>query len=160
MRANLDPSVSDSEPSRPRPRFSLLTLVLATTIVALSVVLWRVGNEVVPLRAEVKRLRNEVGELVVEDETKICAIQVRTDDDLTWKWRIWIPPGKKYKLKCTAGRIPKEGFENRDLDTISLRESGEYWVTYRIRKDLKNGRWEGTLAYAKWFCRGRFTRLG
>jgi len=141
--------IESCEPGRARPRFSLSTLLLVTTIAALGVAVWQLGREVVPMREEVRRLRDEVGDLFVEDESKLCAIRVRTDDDLTWKWRVWIPPGRGYRLRTdqVAGhKVSKEGFGTRG-GTITMRDSGEYWVKYQIRQDLIDGKWYGSLSW-------------
>ncbi len=86
----------------PRPRFSLLTLLLLTTVVAMSVALWQLGSEVVPLREEVRQLRAEVGKLSVFDDEKIYAIQLKTEEKNVWWWRIYLPPGKFFlsKIGC------------------------------------------------------------
>jgi hypothetical protein len=139
-----------SEPGRPapgvssspgtRPRFSLLTALLLTALVAAGIVIWQLYAELVPLRAENRRLRDEVGELSIEDETKFHAVAVRTDDDLTWKWRIWIPQGGKYQLHYSSEQIPETGFAPSH-GWISVGEAGEHWVEYRIRQDAESGQW-------------------
>jgi len=131
---------------RPRLRFSLLTLLLLTTIVALGLALWQVGSEVVPLREEVRKLRMEAGDLIVEDESKLCAVQVHTDSYLTWKWRIWIPLGKQYRLQCISGRVARNGFVFEEGSTSNLYDSGEFWVAYRIRRDPIDEKWYGSIA--------------
>jgi len=139
--------IENSELGRGRPRFSLLTLLLVTTIAALGVTVWQLGREVVPLREEIRRLRDEVGDLVVEDKSKFCAIRARTDEYLTWKWRLWIPPGQTYVLKYKSGKISEKAFDTYSASgTMYFEESGEYWVAYRIRKDPRDGRWYGNLS--------------
>jgi hypothetical protein len=44
-----------------RPQVSLLTLLLFMTSVALSVALWQIGQDIVPLRNTVRDLRDELG---------------------------------------------------------------------------------------------------
>lgn len=134
-----------TELPRHRPRFSLLTLLLLMTIAAMGIVIWPLWGEVEPLRTEVRRLRNEVGALSVEDETKFHAIAVPTSDEFTWKWRVWIPPGRHYRVFYQGDAIPKAGYP-ASLGSISLGTSGEQWVEYRIRQDLRAGQWMGALA--------------
>jgi hypothetical protein len=88
------------------PRFSLLTILLLTALVACGFTIWQLWREVRPLRAEVARLRAEVGQLTIEDTDKAYAIQVHTFDDDTWKWRIYLPPGRKYSLHTRSGNLP------------------------------------------------------
>lgn len=138
--------MSAEEMPTPRPRFSLLTLVLVTTIVALAVSVGLLYREVGPLRIEVKRLRAEVGELDVRDKSKIHAIQVPSGSKLEWKWRIWIPEGITYSLRSSGGDIPKEGFPEFG-GTMYLREPGEHVIRYVIERDPKRDGWAGKLVH-------------
>jgi hypothetical protein len=127
-----------------RPRFSLLTALLLMTIVGMAISLVRLWREVGPLRADVLRLRNEVGALMIDDETKPCAIRVRTSDDLTWKWRVWIPQGREYLLRCAGESIPKQGFPAGN-SSISLSTAGEIWIEYHIAFDPRSQTWQDKL---------------
>jgi hypothetical protein len=104
-------------------RFSLLTLMLVTAIVALSITVATLYREIGPLREEVARLRNEVGELNIDDPTKLHAIRIDTDSELEWKWRIWVPGGASYRLRGYGGQVPKEGYPSHG-GTMYLREPG------------------------------------
>ena len=118
--------MSDDAPRKPkRARFSVLTLLLMTTLVALSVTVAMLYREIGPLREEVSRLRNEVGELNIEDPEKLHAIQVETDNELEWKWRIWVPEGASYRLRGDGGPVPKEGYPTNG-GTMYLRDPGEH----------------------------------
>jgi hypothetical protein len=137
--------MSDDPPiARRRARFSLLTLLLVTAIVALSVTVAMLYRELGPLRAEVVRLRNEVGELHVNDPAKLHAIRVETDSELEWKWRIWLPEGATYRLRGEGGPVPETGFPATG-GTMYLREPGEHVIRYVIRRDPRDGKWYGSL---------------
>jgi hypothetical protein len=99
------------------------------------------------LVAENRRLRDEVGELSVDDESQFHAIRTVTDNELEWVWRIWIPPGRSYKVRSFGGQIPKVWFPQGG-GTLMLRDPGEHWVRYRIARDPKSNQWFGTL-YAR-----------
>jgi hypothetical protein len=126
------------ETPKSRSRYSIRSLLALTAFAAMAIVIWQLYAELTPLRAELRRLRDEVGELTIEDETKLHAIAVRTDDEMTWKWRIWIPEGRKYKLYYSGKQIPEQGFAPSH-GWMSLGEPGEHWIEYRIRRE--GGRW-------------------
>ncbi len=81
-----------------RLRFSLRTLLVATTFLAMALTIVILAMKLFPLQAEVQRLRNEVGYLTVDDPTKVHAIRVATVKDGTFRYRIWIPNGGNYCL--------------------------------------------------------------
>jgi hypothetical protein len=127
-----------------RPRFSLLTALLLTTIVGLAIVVTMQWSEVGPLREEVRQLRNETGELTIRDATKTHAIQVKTLDELAWEWHVWVPPGRRVYAHSQSGNVPKDGFP-RPAPMISLQE-GDNWITVSIREGPKNEIWELVMA--------------
>jgi hypothetical protein len=126
-----------------RPRISLVSALLLMTIVALTVVVVLQWREVGPLRAEVRRIRDELGMLVVDDKSKIHVFRVNTRDDLTWRWRIWLPEGQVVKVHVTDDIASNNG--PTSFGTNWLRDPGEHVVEFRIDKDRQNDRWEGTL---------------
>jgi hypothetical protein len=135
----------DATPARRRRfRFSILNLALLTTIVALSVTVALLYREVNPLRQEVARLRGEVGELHLGDPAMLHAICVETDNELEWKWRIWIPNGASCRLRGYAGMVPRQGYPDEG-HRMFLRQSGEHVIRYRIRRDPRDGGWYGRL---------------
>src|SRR5947207_15917846 len=86
-----------------RPRISLLTALLLMTIAGLAIVVVLQWREVGPLRAENRRMRDELGYLSIDDPTKAYAIQLKTVGDEPWKWRVYLPPGGKYEMCCYSG---------------------------------------------------------
>jgi hypothetical protein len=141
------PPAGSPAPGRLRPRFSLLTALLLMTVVGMATVIVLLWREVGPLREEVRRLRDEMGVLVVDDPTKVNAIQVNTRDDLTWKWRVWIPKGGTYVIRSFGDDIPKEGFPQQG-GTMPIHEPGEYVIGYEIDRDRANGGWYGKTTLA------------
>jgi hypothetical protein len=130
-----------------RPRISLLSAFLLMTIVGMAIVIIQLWRELGPLRDEVHRLRNEMGVLVVDDPTKIHAIQVNTRDELTWKWRVWIPPGRKCVIRAFSDGIPKKGFPQQG-GSLFIHEPGEHMIGYEIDRDRINGKWYGKTTLA------------
>ena len=128
-------------------RFSLRTLMLLTTFVAMAVSLLvsarnnrRLARINESLGKENRRLRDEVGELSIEDEGQLHAIRIPTDSYLEWTWRVWIPQGREYRLRCVGDQIPKEGWPSGTGGTMWLRQAGEHVIRYRIRRDPKDDR--------------------
>lgn len=101
-----------SQDRRLRARFSLLTLLLLTAIVALSTtvaILWR---EIGPLRTENKRLNEERGTLVIDDPGILHAIKIpkRFAGDSGDSYRIYVPVGQEYLAFVKVNDVPKEGY--------------------------------------------------
>ena len=135
---------NDASNRRRGLRFSLLTLLLVMAIVALSITVAMLYVELGPLRKEVAELRTEVGRLNIEDPTKLHVMRVESDNDLEWKWRIWIPEGASYRLRSSGGSVPKQGFPT-DGGTMYLREPGEHVIRYVIRRNPRDDQWYGRL---------------
>jgi hypothetical protein len=92
--------------SRLRPQFSLQTLLLLFAVAALSIGLWQAGREVLPLREEIARLRQELGYFQVGDQTKIHIHRVKGKVPNAWQWRLFLPRSRQYTLHCFHGRAP------------------------------------------------------
>jgi hypothetical protein len=91
-----------------RPRFSLLNLLVMVSVMGLLLLVIQQWREVEPLRQEVRRLRTELGYLVIEDPTKVYAIRAQSIEAIepnTWRWRLYLPPGGKYSLNVFSGHI-------------------------------------------------------
>ena len=128
----------------PRPRISILTAILLTTIVAMSIVIAQFWREIGPLRAEVRSLRNETGRLSIADPTKLYSIEVRTQVERAWKWRVWVPQGETAMVHVQWGKVPKAGVPPSS-GSIQL-ESGEHWITLAAAFDPKSNYWTSQLA--------------
>ena len=124
-------------------RFSLLTALLLTTIVCLTIVVSLFWREIGPLRVEVRQLRNEVGRLSIDDESKIHAIQVRTDDDRTWKWRVWVPEGETVSVRLQWGEVPRTGIPQGG--GICSLEPGEQWIELKANRTESGDGWLSSL---------------
>ncbi len=124
------------------PRYSLLTLLLLTAIAALAVSVWRQSFEIEPLRQEVRRLRQEVGQLTIDDENKIYAIRVATADLDVHRYRVYLPKNRRFSLNSRIVTIPgKLNSQSRQEWFASLRgsggsssiESGEFTIDSQVR---------------------------
>ena len=129
--------------ARFRPRISLISALLLTAIAGMAIVITQLWREVGPLRKEVRMLRDETGRLSIEDESKLHAIAVRTADDLTWKWRVWVPEGQRVTVHSQWGNVPRQGVPvQHNMVTLS---PGEQWVMLTARRDRDDRHWEEKL---------------
>lgn len=106
-------------------------MLLMMALLACGITIFRLWHEVGPLHVEVRQLRNETGRLSIDDASKPHVVQVRTNDEFTWKWRVWIPEGRAYRLQLATQDIPKTGYPATQ-GMILLDEPGETWIEYRI----------------------------
>jgi hypothetical protein len=127
-----------------RLRFSLLTVLLLTTIVALTLTIGILYREVRVLRKETSQWRSEYGVLTVDDPSKVHAIQIRENKDLSWAWRVFIPAGSKINLDYTMRNIPREGFPE-SFGGMRSPASGEHVIRFSIRKDPKTEQWKSVI---------------
>ena len=129
-----------SEPNTSsRPRFSLLSLLLLVSFIAMAIALYLAYSELVPMRREVRQLRDNAGVLSIDDPSKLQAIAVDTYTHNAWKWRVWIPAGKKYSLRFAGSQIPKKDLfpdVHQSLRGDSKAEGHEIEVVARIEKRL------------------------
>jgi hypothetical protein len=101
--------------SRPRwrPRFSLFSALLLITIAGMAIVIVRQWRELGPMRAELRKLRDEVGALTIDDESKIHAIRMTNyvvpEGTQMWKWRVWVPEGESVVVRFRWGDVPRNG---------------------------------------------------
>jgi hypothetical protein len=109
-------------------------------LLACGITIFSLWREVGPLRVEVRELRNETGRLSIDDPSKSHVVQVRTDDDFTWKWRVWIPEGRAYRLQVATQDIPAKGYP-ATRGMISLDDAGEIWIEYRIAPSQDSENW-------------------
>jgi hypothetical protein len=132
------------------PRISLRNLLLLMTCVALAIALWQVRQQIGPMRTEIAALRTELGYLTINDPTQINAIQIHTGDPLVGEWRIYLPPGRKYRVKTASGFLPDAPVRSDRLDKIRgmgvvadvgpVDLSGEFTLTARLVKQADEWR--------------------
>ncbi len=92
---------------------SLLTALLLITITGMAIKIVQLRLEVDPLRRDLRILRKAIGQLSIEDESKLHAMAVPTLQDLTWSWRVWIPQGRPVTLHYQWGNVPRKGVPSK-----------------------------------------------
>jgi hypothetical protein len=115
--------------SKWRLRFSLLTVLLLTTIIAMAITITLLWCEIGPLRAEVRQLRSQLGELSIVDTETPYAIAIKTEEPDTWKWRVYLPPlpHAEYVLNCNSGLQDPVTSKNVDSLLEQYRRAGRNW---------------------------------
>ena len=96
-----------------RLRFSMLNLLLLCTIVALGVTLWNNSKLIMPLRAELRDLRKELGYFRVDEPGKINALEADVVTGKAWRWRLHLPPGGDYSLQFKTGTWEDVDLQNK-----------------------------------------------
>ncbi len=94
-------------------QFSLRWMGLLLIVAALSFAAWGEHLRVLELRsrlaemtAEVEGYRREMGYLEIHDPACIHAVGLRSSGSRRWKWRVYLPEGRKFRLYQVAGAIP------------------------------------------------------
>jgi hypothetical protein len=65
--------------------------------------------------AAIKKLH----QLAASDPKRIHATALSTHNRMGWKWRVYLPPGKDWKIKGAIGRIPGRGHQPQEGDIAS-----------------------------------------
>lgn len=146
---------SDTTPpiaDRPRfgLRFSLWTLFILAILTSLVIsnlitsyhlqrtqqVIAEREAEIDAQQAEIEHYQDQLGLLRVKDETKTHIIAIETFEELSWRWRIFVPKGNVYRLRYAFGDILPRGFPNNFPTNIrdSYLAPGETLLTIKIVK--------------------------
>jgi hypothetical protein len=140
---------STGKPPRLRPRFSLATLLLVATIVCVLVALWATWRrlqetriELASAEDELQKYRDEMGYLTITDPNKVHAIGVRTPGRLQWRWRVYLPENRRFRLHTVTGAVPKDGIPGPGgrIGMSSTIQSGEILLHAYVERDHK-GQW-------------------
>lgn len=107
-------------------------------------------RELGPLRKEVAQYRQELGLLTIEESErdKIHAIRVESELKHEWRYRIYLPEGKQYRLRAAQGTLPAPvGFSTKKkyLTQVSRNssgssrswEAGEFLLAFRVYSSEK-----------------------
>ena len=94
-------------------RFSLATLLLLFTVVALGISHFLTSRDLVENESELTEYRLQYGKLVVDDPERVHLL-VYVDHTNPWKWHAHFPKGKEYQLvagiaKFAPDEIPDIG---------------------------------------------------
>ncbi|MEO1498589.1 MAG: hypothetical protein AAFV43_15705 [Planctomycetota bacterium] len=110
---------------RPRFRLSLLNLLLITALAAASLAIATLWREVGPLRDEVLGYRQQLGYLTVPagEADRVHAVAVESERRHEWRFRVFLPEGRTYRLYFREGELPRR--------TPELIEAKDYYAAVR-----------------------------
>ena len=137
--------------TRKRPRYSLFSLLLLMTVIALSLTLWSETTRRIPLQRQIENLRREVGEVRVAEPNKLYVqpLEDSFDRRLQHRWRAYVPPGREGEVvveiqqpdKNRVGRMTmalepgESGFELVAIPPI--KDQGTVWM-YHLRQPMSS----------------------
>ena len=136
-----------------------LNAALAIAVVIGGVMAHQAGKEHQRLRTEYERLAKKVGDLPIEDPSKVYVLALETDEKLHFAWRIYLPPNVKLRWQTSDGgrswssyrdarefiaRVRFREDENGQLIVFTKRANGSGMFRFENRQvaDLLRGRWD------------------
>ncbi|MDA1050242.1 MAG: hypothetical protein O3C40_07150 [Planctomycetota bacterium] len=93
--------------------------------------------------SELRELRREVGYLDVRNTNLPYIVAVKTLDDLTWKWKLYLPAGRKFIIREFLGDAPPKS--NFNVQGSHVQRFGAIFTGYvdlelTLRRDHE-GKW-------------------
>jgi hypothetical protein len=145
-----------------RATYSLRTLLIVVAVACFATGAYVVGTRLRQAESELRALRDETGRLTIEDRSKVHVISVPVDEPNTWRWRMFIPQGRRYSWNLAAEEIPQDGVPQRPA--IKAGSNEPYWerdnevlVTARLRRE-GDGHWrlavESRIGDSQWQMSG------
>ena len=131
--------------------FSIQTLLAVVALVCVSTSHIFTSRELRSTRQELARLRDQVGELSIEDDQAVQVVSVPTPEKHMWRWRLHVPNSAQLVWVIAHDLLPPTGLPRLDSGTFYRFDPavpGEYLV---IAKLYKNG--EGIFVAANTACR-------
>lgn len=127
-----DVHVSDSPKRRSWGiRFSLLSMILLITVVALSISHWQMFEQLSQMKVRNEQLSQALGIPPITDSTKVTAIGVPVMTQESWEWHVFLPEGKEYDLYVAFTHVPGEGLPENPIHVESL-TNGEVRINLSI----------------------------
>jgi hypothetical protein len=132
------PEISQQRGSR-KLQFSLRTCLLAIVFLAVALTSWIAYRQAQlnrRLNEENQRLRQEAGELDIEPghEDELHTLRLLNFEPLTWKWKMYVPAGRRFYLHAVGGDIPGVGSGSGEECVVPL-ETGTILVVLHVRRD-------------------------
>ncbi len=145
-----------SQPPRPRWRwqFSLFTLLLVAVVACViaaylgtarrlqeaNATVGRQKTELKTLETQIAKLEAELGKLTIQDPSKVHILALPSKEDWHWQWRVYLPPGKKWKITEALGeKVPRQGFDMTGVPHSSSNGAlgkGEFTAEVWLARDV------------------------
>ncbi len=92
---------------------------------------------------ELQKYRSEAGHLTISHHNKVHAIGVQVTGSLEWKWRVYLPVSREFRLHLTTGEVPNAGAPGPG-EAIGaytpFHRSGEFPILAKVEKNHR-GHW-------------------
>jgi len=72
------------------------------------------------LAADEAAATEELNQLIIRDPSRIHATALHTWNQMGWKWKVYLPPGKDWQIKGAVGSIPERGHALRPSEVTSF----------------------------------------
>lgn len=112
-------------------RFSLLSMILLITVVALAISRWQLSEQLSQLKVRNEQLSQALGIPPITDRTKVTAIGVPVMAQDSWEWHVFLPEGKEYDLYVAFTHVPGEGLPENPIHVETL-TNGEVRINLSI----------------------------
>lgn len=112
-------------------RFSLFSMILLITVVALSISHWQMSEQLSQMKYRSEQLGKSLGIPPISDPSKVTAIGVPLMVDHAWEWHLVIPQGKEFDLYIAFTQIPDDGLPRNRILVDSLTD-GEVRINLSI----------------------------
>ena len=123
------------------PKFSIWSLLLWLTIAALAVALVMARRELAEKTARLDTVLNEMRYLNIADDTQINAINIPGFGRKSWRWRIYLPGDRRFRLRVAFDDVPGRGIPaNAPDNMICELPPGESILSASLNK--VNDEWE------------------
>ena len=136
-------SRSGSPPRRAPVRFSITSLLLFLTVIALGsaqlITLWRLRAA----ESELSRLRRETGYLAPTGDDQIAATRLTSDQPMTYRMRVRVPDSTPYRIAYSS-LWPDSESSPKWFGAVEA-PPGESVVILRVLKDPRDERWKITI---------------
>jgi hypothetical protein len=151
----LDQSAQAAPPRR--LRFSLRGFLAMVGVIGLLISNTIAVRELSEIRGENRRLRDELGYLNIDDPSQVHVAAARSQDELQWRWRVYVPEGKQMAVfvqgdqsdtaNVATNRVPLEPGESSLDIAIAARPGGgcRFKMTTENRLRGTSGTYEASM---------------